>query len=403
VLRRSQSDRVAAGVAGGLGEYFGVDPVLFRVLFATAAFFGGAGVLGYLLAWAAIPDAGTERAPIDGWVRELRRRRAPFWLVVIAATLLFWTIAFSWWAPGPSFPVILIVIILVAIFGRRGRNRSGGGRESWGPHVWGHRSAGDPAAPASSTAASAEEQTVNLSKSDDATAAGTNTSPSWVGDTRAWISESREASRIRRRRAQPVKIAGIVALTVTLTVLALADALHGIIIPAYFWVSFGIVGAALLTGLVLRRTPWSLTPLLVLSIIGLIGFGNTQASLHDGFGQKEWRPTSTVGYISYRLAFGQGVLDLRGLPPVTAPETIDITMAGGQARVIVPTTMNVSVRAEVHFGNLTVDGNDYNSIDGWRSRGINLDRTVTPPTTATGAPVLVRVHLADGNISVVHA
>jgi phage shock protein PspC (stress-responsive transcriptional regulator) len=61
-------------VAGGLGEYFVVDPVLFRVLFATAAFFGGAGVLGYLLAWAAIPEQGTERAPIDGWIHGLRER-----------------------------------------------------------------------------------------------------------------------------------------------------------------------------------------------------------------------------------------------------------------------------------------------------------------------------------------
>ena len=64
-----------AGVAGGLGDYFRVEPVLFRVLFATAAFFGGAGVLGYLLAWAAIPEEGTEKAAIDGWVASLRRRR----------------------------------------------------------------------------------------------------------------------------------------------------------------------------------------------------------------------------------------------------------------------------------------------------------------------------------------
>ena len=45
LLRRSDRNRVAAGVAGGLGEYFGVDPVLFRVLFAVGAFFGGAGIL----------------------------------------------------------------------------------------------------------------------------------------------------------------------------------------------------------------------------------------------------------------------------------------------------------------------------------------------------------------------
>src|SRR4051812_49740462 len=77
LLRRTRTDRVAAGVSSGLGDYFGVDPVLFRVLFATSAFFGGAGILAYLLAWAAIPDEGTERAPIDGWIAALRRRRFP--------------------------------------------------------------------------------------------------------------------------------------------------------------------------------------------------------------------------------------------------------------------------------------------------------------------------------------
>src|SRR3954470_8985209 len=79
LLRRSRTDRVGAGVAGGLGEYFGVDPVLFRVLFATAAFFGGAGILAYLLAWAAIPEAGTDHARIDDWIGALRRHRVPIW------------------------------------------------------------------------------------------------------------------------------------------------------------------------------------------------------------------------------------------------------------------------------------------------------------------------------------
>ena len=78
-LRRSRTDRVGAGVASGLGDYFGLDPVLFRVLFATSAFFGGAGILAYLLAWAAIPEEGTEHAPIDGWIGALRRRRVPVW------------------------------------------------------------------------------------------------------------------------------------------------------------------------------------------------------------------------------------------------------------------------------------------------------------------------------------
>jgi phage shock protein PspC (stress-responsive transcriptional regulator) len=77
LLRRSRTGRVGAGVAAGLGEYFGLDPVLFRVLFATSAFFGGAGILAYLLAWAAIPEEGTESAPIDGWMGALRHRGRP--------------------------------------------------------------------------------------------------------------------------------------------------------------------------------------------------------------------------------------------------------------------------------------------------------------------------------------
>src|SRR3954451_17943330 len=94
LLRRSRTNRVAAGVASGLGEYFRVDPVLFRVLLATSAFFGGAGIIGYLVAWAAIPEVGTERAPIDGWIAALRRRRVPVWIVAIAGGFFLWALAF---------------------------------------------------------------------------------------------------------------------------------------------------------------------------------------------------------------------------------------------------------------------------------------------------------------------
>src|SRR3954471_12589169 len=115
LLRRTRTDRVAAGVSSGLGDYFGVDPVLFRVLFATSAFFGGAGIIAYLIAWAAIPEQGTVHAPIDGWVRALRRRHVPLWAVAVVGGLLLWAVAFSWWAPGPFFPVLLVVLVLTVV------------------------------------------------------------------------------------------------------------------------------------------------------------------------------------------------------------------------------------------------------------------------------------------------
>ncbi|MFZ0015072.1 MAG: PspC domain-containing protein [Acidimicrobiia bacterium] len=50
-LFRSQSKKVVGGVCGGLGDYFAVDPVWFRVGFVVLALGGGSGILIYLLMW----------------------------------------------------------------------------------------------------------------------------------------------------------------------------------------------------------------------------------------------------------------------------------------------------------------------------------------------------------------
>ncbi len=44
-----------AGVCGGLGEYFGVDPVLFRVLFVVLTLVGGTALVAYIILWVVIP------------------------------------------------------------------------------------------------------------------------------------------------------------------------------------------------------------------------------------------------------------------------------------------------------------------------------------------------------------
>jgi phage shock protein C len=56
-LYRSQSQRMWAGVCGGLAEYFNVDVTLMRVLFvALTILSGGLGLLVYLAMWILIPD-----------------------------------------------------------------------------------------------------------------------------------------------------------------------------------------------------------------------------------------------------------------------------------------------------------------------------------------------------------
>jgi phage shock protein PspC (stress-responsive transcriptional regulator) len=60
-LTRSGADAVIGGVGSGLGRYFNVDPLLFRIGFVVLTFAGGFGVLAYLLLLAFMPADGTEK------------------------------------------------------------------------------------------------------------------------------------------------------------------------------------------------------------------------------------------------------------------------------------------------------------------------------------------------------
>ena len=57
-LRRSQSNRMIAGVVAGLSKYFGLDPTLGRVLYVVGSVVSVAfpGILVYVLLWIIIPE-----------------------------------------------------------------------------------------------------------------------------------------------------------------------------------------------------------------------------------------------------------------------------------------------------------------------------------------------------------
>jgi len=54
-LTRSRTDAVIAGVCGGLGEYFTIDPIIARLFFVLVTFSSGIGVPVYLLLWLIMP------------------------------------------------------------------------------------------------------------------------------------------------------------------------------------------------------------------------------------------------------------------------------------------------------------------------------------------------------------
>jgi len=55
-LYRSSDDKKLAGVCGGLGEYFDIDPTIVRLVWLAFFFALGTGLLAYIVAWIIVPE-----------------------------------------------------------------------------------------------------------------------------------------------------------------------------------------------------------------------------------------------------------------------------------------------------------------------------------------------------------
>ena len=55
-IYRSRDERMVAGVCGGIGEYFGIDPTLVRLLFVFGTLVGFQGVLAYVILMILVPE-----------------------------------------------------------------------------------------------------------------------------------------------------------------------------------------------------------------------------------------------------------------------------------------------------------------------------------------------------------
>jgi phage shock protein PspC (stress-responsive transcriptional regulator) len=111
-LKRSRDDRLIAGVCGGLGRYFGIDPVIFRVGAVALIFLGGAGALLYLAAILLVPDEG-EQQPGDRNLRQRALAITGIVLLVIAAGAIFSHGPFHFW---PAWPLGFLLLFGLAIW-----------------------------------------------------------------------------------------------------------------------------------------------------------------------------------------------------------------------------------------------------------------------------------------------
>ena len=63
-LYRSTTDKMIAGVCGGIAEYFKIDPTIVRVIAVILLIAGSAGFWAYLILWIVVPKNPTN-TPIE--------------------------------------------------------------------------------------------------------------------------------------------------------------------------------------------------------------------------------------------------------------------------------------------------------------------------------------------------
>ncbi|HEY2778081.1 MAG TPA: PspC domain-containing protein [Gaiellaceae bacterium] len=123
-LERSSSDKMVAGVSGGLGKYFDIAPAVFRLGFVVLTLLGGAGVLVYLAAVIVLPKEGDDTSLAEDVLN--KRREHPARLVALGliavAVLSLLARASSWPSTGAAWFLVFAagVVLLWTSSRRRG-------------------------------------------------------------------------------------------------------------------------------------------------------------------------------------------------------------------------------------------------------------------------------------------
>lgn len=387
-LRRSRTDRKIAGVAGGLGRYANVDPLILRILFVVLAVFGGSGLVLYALAWLLIPDEGEDESEAQKLVAG-RSASSTAQLIGLAAVLILGLAlvgAFFDSGPGLGGLGVLVVVALVVVLMLR-RDQSGRPAAS---QVTAAASYGPPPAyPPASGAYGQTPGTAYTPPSSGETTPPAPPPPAPPGP--GWASPP--APPPQRAKS----ILGRVTVSVALIVIGLMVGWNGLATGddndfravAVFGAALAVVAGGLLVGAVYGRARGLVVLAIVLSIATAIA-GAADDKFSTGIGERTWSPgTVPAAEREFRLGVGDADLDLTELPP-GSDATVDVRLGVGDLRVQLPPEARAVIDSEIGAGNLRLpDRRDQDGTD------LSV-RTTIEPVDTTGPVTTLRIDARVG-------
>jgi phage shock protein PspC (stress-responsive transcriptional regulator) len=313
-LRRRAADRVIGGVAGGLGEYFNVDPLLVRIAFAGLMIFGGAGLVLYVVAWLLVPAEGRDDSVVEQALGRIPRPWARFALVALLVV------------------IVVIAVQSVPIFGYPNG-------EPLGPGLY--------LDPGLFWAVVVIAVGILLLRRHEAAAIAPNV---------VARAEAQPLVRSEPRPASPLGWYIIAAVLLAVSGLAIVDNVADVEVELgqFFGAALAVLGIGLVAGAWWGRARLLIVLGLLLLPLAVVASFVT-APLLGGIGEELYAPANPAELRDeYRLVGGRLVLDLTGLQARSQPIRIDASVAFGQLVVILPADASITLDGRVGAGDMLI-------------------------------------------------
>ncbi len=391
LLRRSTGDKVIAGVCGGLGRRYGVDPSVIRVGFVVAILAGGIGLFSYLALWLLLPT-DTDREP-DLFTRSLGRLIAGSVVAVISVLAFFgWLRSLG----GLSGLIVggFLVGLAVWLYSRRDSRAT------------------SPAVP------------VDPQRAPQAGFAyggtGTAGEPAATTDTPPFGYPEAPAAPVAPRETSYLGLVVVLAAFMAAGLMAAlaASGLVAVSAVVALAVVLAILGAGLVVAAFFGRARWLIIPALLVAMlippVALLSqrLPEIRGAVDSGVGERLWTPLADGA--DYELGIGSATLDLTDWaedPTVAPPEEGDRISASvdlGELTVIVPASWQVRVDATADVGEIVVNGrrpgtrDDAGDNSSSGVAGATFDSVLRPVGRQTGS-LKLQLEVGAGQIALTRA
>lgn len=350
-LARVDEGRWLGGVAAGLGRYFDVNPLVYRIAFAVLSLAGGTGLLLYLAAWAVIPSEDSDESIA---VEALRDHRERPWLMLalglVAVAVLFTLSEVDFW-PGSGNLWLAATLV--------------GGALIWAYAI----DRGNRPAPERTAAEVVTEQT---------------------GAPRSAPPPPR---RPRRQSLFPPVAGALLVAAGFFGLLAVLD-VYDVDVPVLLAAAVVVVGAGVVAGFQLGRRVGGL---IVLGLLLLTSFGiaaTSPVSISSGIGDRVERPLAgTAPDRTYELGIGDLTVDLSDVTIPAGRTQVDVRLGIGDVVVVVPGDVALEIDARAGVGRVDLLGKE--------EEGADAEESVSIPGATADAPVLVLdADVAIGNVEI---